>query len=189
MTPLGVKTYGESEFDIFEAKKCFPGSGKAYNVLKRKVAKMRFWLKTFFRFENFFPISFRWGWPEDVWFHVDKLSSAHVYLRLQPGQTIDNIPEELIEDCCQMVKANSIEVNIVYPPTTTRFTQSVGVCSDVSRNFGRGHTTLVPHFFWNFQKIITEKIAHLCWKNGKSWTILVKKHNGGHGIFEKKISG
>ena len=23
----------------------------------------------------------RWGWPEDVWFHVDKLSSAHVYLR------------------------------------------------------------------------------------------------------------
>ena len=25
----------------------------------------------------------RWGWPEDVWFHVDKLSSAHVYLRLK----------------------------------------------------------------------------------------------------------
>lgn len=26
----------------------------------------------------------RWGWPEDVWFHVDKMSSAHVYLRLKP---------------------------------------------------------------------------------------------------------
>jgi hypothetical protein len=26
----------------------------------------------------------KWGWPEDVWFHVDKLSSAHVYLRLRP---------------------------------------------------------------------------------------------------------
>jgi hypothetical protein len=25
----------------------------------------------------------KWGWPEDVWFHVDKLSSAHVYLRLR----------------------------------------------------------------------------------------------------------
>ena len=25
----------------------------------------------------------KWGWPEDVWFHVDKLSSAHVYLRLK----------------------------------------------------------------------------------------------------------
>lgn len=26
----------------------------------------------------------KYGWPEDVWFHVDDLSSAHVYLRL-PG--------------------------------------------------------------------------------------------------------
>lgn len=25
----------------------------------------------------------KWGWPEDVWFHVDKYSSAHVYLRLR----------------------------------------------------------------------------------------------------------
>uniref|UniRef100_A0AC34RMG8 Coiled-coil domain-containing protein 25 n=1 Tax=Panagrolaimus sp. JU765 TaxID=591449 RepID=A0AC34RMG8_9BILA len=62
----------------------------------------------------------RWGWPEDVWFHVDKLSSAHVYLRLQPGQTIADISDELLEDCCQLVKANSIEgcklnnVDIVY---------------------------------------------------------------------------
>ena len=52
----------------------------------------------------------RWGWPEDVWFHVDKLSSAHVYLRLNPGMTIDTIPNDLLEDCCQLVKANSIEV-------------------------------------------------------------------------------
>jgi hypothetical protein len=35
------KTCGESEFDIFEAKKRFPDSRKAC-VLKRKVAKMRF---------------------------------------------------------------------------------------------------------------------------------------------------
>lgn len=26
----------------------------------------------------------KYGFPEDVWFHVDKVSSAHVYLRLQP---------------------------------------------------------------------------------------------------------
>ncbi|CAI5442435.1 unnamed protein product [Caenorhabditis angaria] len=51
----------------------------------------------------------RYGWPEDVWFHVDKLSSAHVYLRLTPGMTIDTIPEELLTDCCQLVKQNSIE--------------------------------------------------------------------------------
>jgi predicted ribosome quality control (RQC) complex YloA/Tae2 family protein len=63
----------------------------------------------------------RWGWPEDVWFHVDKHSSAHVYIRLLEGQTtLDDIPEEVIEDCAQMTKLNSIEgcklndVQIVY---------------------------------------------------------------------------
>ena len=35
----------------------------------------------------------RYCWPEDVWFHVDDHSSAHVYLRLKPGQTIDDIPK------------------------------------------------------------------------------------------------
>ena len=39
------KTCWEFEFDIFEAKKRFPDSGKAYCVLKRKVAKMRVLLK------------------------------------------------------------------------------------------------------------------------------------------------
>ncbi|KAH0832397.1 hypothetical protein J3R83DRAFT_13431 [Lanmaoa asiatica] len=24
----------------------------------------------------------KYAWPQDVWFHVDKLSSAHVYLRM-----------------------------------------------------------------------------------------------------------
>ena len=42
MTPPGVKICEESEFDIFEAKKRFPDSGKAHCVLKRKVAEMRF---------------------------------------------------------------------------------------------------------------------------------------------------
>lgn len=27
----------------------------------------------------------KYGLPEDVWFHVDDLSSAHVYLRMKPG--------------------------------------------------------------------------------------------------------
>jgi len=53
----------------------------------------------------------KWGWPEDVWFHVDKVSSAHVYLRLQSGQTVDDIPPPLLEDCAQLVKANSIKGN------------------------------------------------------------------------------
>ncbi|CAM6125116.1 unnamed protein product [Calypogeia fissa] len=51
----------------------------------------------------------KYGLPEDIWFHVDKLSSAHVYLRMQKGQTMDGITAELLEDCAQLVKANSIQ--------------------------------------------------------------------------------
>ncbi|KAJ5927749.1 hypothetical protein N7466_006705 [Penicillium verhagenii] len=55
-------------------------------------------------------------------FHVDNLSSAHVYVRLREGETWDKIPEELLEDCAQLTKANSIEgnkkdnVTIIYTP-------------------------------------------------------------------------
>ncbi|GAB7361121.1 hypothetical protein MBLNU230_g1156t1 [Neophaeotheca triangularis] len=62
------------------------------------------------------------GWPEDVWFHVDNLSSAHIYLRMREGETWDAIPEELLTDCAQLTKANSIEgnkkdnVTIIYTP-------------------------------------------------------------------------
>ncbi|PNP59740.1 hypothetical protein THARTR1_00619 [Trichoderma harzianum] len=55
-------------------------------------------------------------------FHVDKLSSAHIYLRMQPGQTWDNLPEELVMDLAQLTKANSIEGNkkdnitVIYTP-------------------------------------------------------------------------
>ncbi|CAF0831666.1 unnamed protein product [Brachionus calyciflorus] len=64
----------------------------------------------------------KYAWPEDIWFHVSKLSSAHVYLRLAKGQTIEDIPSAVLEDCVQLVKANSIEgnkinnVEIVYTP-------------------------------------------------------------------------
>ncbi|KAK2556124.1 Coiled-coil domain-containing protein 25, partial [Acropora cervicornis] len=50
----------------------------------------------------------KWGFPEDVWFHVDKMSSAHVYLRLRKGETLDDVPSAVLTDCAQLVKANSI---------------------------------------------------------------------------------
>ncbi|KAH3741889.1 coiled-coil domain-containing protein 25-like [Dreissena polymorpha] len=53
----------------------------------------------------------KWGFPEDVWFHVDKVSSAHVYLRLHPGETLDDVPQIVIDECAQLVKANSISGN------------------------------------------------------------------------------
>uniref|UniRef100_H2MZZ8 Coiled-coil domain-containing protein 25 n=1 Tax=Oryzias latipes TaxID=8090 RepID=H2MZZ8_ORYLA len=51
----------------------------------------------------------KYGWPEDIWFHVDKLSSAHVYLRMPKGGTIDDVPPEVLVDCAQLVKNNSIQ--------------------------------------------------------------------------------
>lgn len=51
----------------------------------------------------------KYGQPEDVWFHVDDLSSAHVYLRMKPGMSLDDLTEDLITDCASLVKANSIQ--------------------------------------------------------------------------------
>eukprot|EP00127_Corallochytrium_limacisporum_P006038 Clim_evm6s217 gene=Clim_evmTU6s217 len=64
----------------------------------------------------------KFGWPEDYWFHVDDLSSAHVYVRMNAGETWEDIPAEVIDDACHLVKANSIEgskrkeVDVVYTP-------------------------------------------------------------------------
>ncbi|KAL4968110.1 putative DUF814 domain protein [Aspergillus stella-maris] len=64
----------------------------------------------------------KYGLETDVWFHVDNLSSAHVYVRLRDGESWDNIPEQLLVDCAQLTKANSIEGNkkdnitVIYTP-------------------------------------------------------------------------
>ncbi|KAL1652999.1 hypothetical protein SLS61_004620 [Didymella pomorum] len=64
----------------------------------------------------------KYGWDEDVWFHVDNLSSAHIYVRLPEGETWDKISEPLLNDCAQLTKANSIEGNkkdnitVIYTP-------------------------------------------------------------------------
>ena len=42
-------------------------------------------------------------------FHVDNLSSAHVYLRMKEGESWEAIPLDLLTDCAQLTKANSIE--------------------------------------------------------------------------------
>lgn len=72
----------------------------------------------------------KWAIKEDYWFHVDDLSSAHVYLKPplgpddQPLWSLDSIPEDLVLDCAQLVKANSIEgckmngVRVVYTPAS-----------------------------------------------------------------------
>jgi NFACT protein RNA binding domain len=51
----------------------------------------------------------KYGLEEDVWFHVDKLSSAHIYLRMNEGESWETIPVDLLTDLAQLTKANSIE--------------------------------------------------------------------------------
>lgn len=51
----------------------------------------------------------KYGLPEDVWFHVENLSSAHVYLRLKKDQKLDDVSMATIEECATLTKANSIE--------------------------------------------------------------------------------
>lgn len=51
------------------------------------------------------------GWDEDVWFHADNLSSAHIYVRLPEGEDWEKMTKELLIDCAQLTKANSIEGN------------------------------------------------------------------------------
>lgn len=42
----------------------------------------------------------KYGFQEDIWFHADDHSSAHVYLRLNEGETFDSIPQIALDDCC-----------------------------------------------------------------------------------------
>mmetsp|Transcript_23025 Transcript_23025/g.39161 ORF Transcript_23025/g.39161 Transcript_23025/m.39161 type:complete len:211 (+) Transcript_23025:35-667(+) len=64
----------------------------------------------------------KYGLPNDIWFHVDNLSSAHVYLRMKEDQTIEDIPDDILQECLQLVKANSIKgckmtnIHVVYTP-------------------------------------------------------------------------
>lgn len=79
----------------------------------------------------------KYAHDNDVWFHADKLSSAHVYLRLPESleedeenglfvnaMAWDAIPDDLLEDIAQLTKANSIEgnkknnINIIYTPAS-----------------------------------------------------------------------
>ena len=53
-----------------------------------------------------------------IWFHVDKFSSPHAYIKLHEGET--TIPANLIQICCQICKDGSIKgckeptVEVVY---------------------------------------------------------------------------
>jgi hypothetical protein len=71
----------------------------------------------------------KYGFPIDVWFHVEGYSSAHVYLRLPDGITINNIPSNILEECCQIVRDGSKE---------GRKQESVKICYTKWENLRKG---------------------------------------------------
>lgn len=74
---------------------------------------------------------------------MDKMSSAHVYVRLHKGQTIDDISEGLLEDCAQLVKANSIQGKFIYTPLCNMYIIVGGGKMD-----GLGNWSIWISFFW-----------------------------------------
>lgn len=65
--------------------------------------------------------------PKNLWFHVDKHSSAHIYLQLSDEQQCEKfedliLPQALLDQIGQLTKANSIKANklnnisIIYTP-------------------------------------------------------------------------
>ncbi|KAH6606994.1 hypothetical protein Trco_006147 [Trichoderma cornu-damae] len=76
------------------------------------------------------------GWEEDV--------CAHIYLRMQPGQTWDNLPQELVVDLAQLTKANSIEGN-KKDNITVIYTPWANLKKDGSMDVGQVKRVLVPH--------------------------------------------
>ncbi|CAI4048391.1 hypothetical protein SKDZ_13G2580 [Saccharomyces kudriavzevii ZP591] len=64
------------------------------------------------KFEN--DLLIKWSYKElnYVWFHADKFSSGHIYLKLHSNEkTIDDVPQEVINDCLQLCKSESIQGN------------------------------------------------------------------------------
>ena len=46
-----------------------------------------------------------------IFFHVDDLPSAHVYLQLEPGEGLRDVSHALLQDALQLCKANSAKGN------------------------------------------------------------------------------
>lgn len=70
------------------------------------------------KFEN--ELLIKYAWPEDIWFHVDNFSSAHIYLRRANNPTFEaanvesmkRLPESVVMECAQLTKENSIKGKI-----------------------------------------------------------------------------
>jgi hypothetical protein len=119
----------------------------------------------------------RYGWPEDLWFHVDKMSSAHVYLRFPKDLSFDDIDPNMVEECAQLTKLNSIEgcktnnVPVVYTPWS-----NLRKSGDMATGQVGFHKNALV------KKVVVEKrINEICNRLNKT---KVEKHNNPAELFE-----
>lgn len=77
------------------------------------------------KFENDLLIKLGYKEQNFYWFHADKYSSGHVYLKLHRDESgIADVPKVVIQDCLQLCKSESIQGNklpeckIIYTPWT-----------------------------------------------------------------------
>lgn len=64
------------------------------------------------KFENDMLIKYGYKELNYVWFHADKYSSGHVYLKLyEDEKSLEDVPTEVINDCLQLCKSVSIQGN------------------------------------------------------------------------------
>lgn len=64
------------------------------------------------KFENDLLIKYGYRDLNYVWFHADKYSSGHVYLKLYADEkSLDDVPAEVVNDCLQLCKSMSIQGN------------------------------------------------------------------------------
>lgn len=64
------------------------------------------------KFENDWLIKYGYKELNYVWFHADKYSSGHIYLQLKPDEkSLDDVPDEVVNDCLQLCKSESIQGN------------------------------------------------------------------------------
>ncbi|CAH6723739.1 protein Jlp2p [[Candida] jaroonii] len=78
--------------------------------------------------------------PKDLWFHVDKVSSAHLYLELSDEQRLKKfqdliIPSSILDQIGQLTKNNSIKGNKM-PNATIIYTTVDNLISDGSMDIG-----------------------------------------------------
>lgn len=64
------------------------------------------------KFENDMLIKYGYRELNYIWFHADKYSSGHVYLKLlSTEKSLDDVPPDVINDCLQLCKSESIQGN------------------------------------------------------------------------------